>query len=207
MTINFPALPAFTLSLSRPASGDVSDATDTVLLIFTEDARLLAGARLFRPCRGDAFLLPPETPAFLYPEKNEARALRILLPTALLRTLVPRVLLASATGGAMLALQDPWEDALTHIEATDALAFFSFLSTITQACVVTDTRELPLPRCVRKALARLCECGSTSVEPKALASLCGVSESTLLRALRAHLSLTPRKYAKLVQNAHQKKAP
>lgn len=207
MTIRYPALPAFTLSLSRPTSGDVSDATNTVLLFFMDEAHLLAGTRLFSLVRGDAVVLPPETPAYLYPEGTGGRVLRLLLPTAPLRTLAPHVLLTSATGGAVFTTEEGLSPSLADIETGDALSLFVLLSALTRARVVTETRECPLPRCVRVSLAALSEHGERLSDTKALALYSGVSESTLLRALRTHLLLTPKKYLRLVESAGKRSLP
>ena len=207
MTIHYPALPAFTVSLSRPVSGDVSDPENTVLLFFGEEARLLAGPRLFSVAHGDAVLLSPETPAYLYPKRGEEGVLRLLLPTAILRTLAPHVLLKGATGYAVFATEEELSAPLAAIETGDASALFPLLYALTRALTVTEAREAPLPRCLRLALAALSEHGERLADAKALALRCGVSETTLFRAFRSHLSLTPKKYLRLTESARARRLP
>ena len=134
-----PDLSAFSVSYKCPLSGACSSANDVSLLFFRSEGRLLAGTRVYRFTRGDIFLLPPQTAAYLYAREDERCADLLSLPVGILRALTPQVILKSANGGASFAVDAKEIEKVVALLATveygssDPLTIFALLHVLSCA--------------------------------------------------------------------------
>lgn len=208
--LRFPKISAFTCTLAHGTLKDLSG-KDSAALLFAEcNVTLLVGMRVYTLSAGEVLLVPPST--FVSPTERgkEFSGYRLLFPYDILSLFAPRMLFRAADGGDVFTFASECvarlydklsilvDDRETIVTALPTL--FSMLENDAfPACGV----PVPLPKLLRRALKYLNEHANEDVTTAILAERYGVSESTILRAFRDHISLTPLAYLKGLRALHE----
>lgn len=201
--LRFPKISAFTCILTHGTLKDLSG-KDSAALLFAEcDATLLVGMRVYTLAAGDALLVPPST--FVSPTERgkEFSGYRLLFPYDILSLFAPRMFFRAADGGDMFAFPPACIprlfdrlSILAEARENTATALPSLFSLLENEALPESGVPLPLPKLLRRSLKYLNEHVNEDVTTAVLSERYGVSESTILRAFREYLSLTPLAYLK-----------
>ena len=200
--LSFPKIDAFSLSLfhEEPLTSTTENA---LLLVAKSEAETVLGRRVYALKRGDALLALPYSYLAIRDKKSIFSGYQLHLPLDALRAFAPSLYLQSEECGTPLSFSLASSNRLLSI--CEGLGENTLLPTYAIPEIFSilekdalpksdNSMEIPLPKLLRRALAYI-ENARTPIDTAALASRYGVSESTLFRAFRTHLSTTPRKYA------------
>ena len=206
----FPKIDDFSFTVSHKESLADTD-EKAILLIAQEKTEIILSGRVFALSQGDVLLALPYS---YLRTKNGSPFLgyQISFPLDVLRTFAPKLNLMSADGGMALSFSGDTVLRLLSVcaslESENALYHLPLLFSIIEKEALPEEErvaEVHLPKLLRRALYYMEKEAPREIGTAELASRYAVSESTLLRAFRAYLATTPRKYTQALHLLYNEK--
>ena len=201
--LHFPAIYDFSSTLLYGAIDSLSTHEESTLFWTCKETKLLVGMNVYTLTEGDLIVLPPYTLVLPIDKTLPPFGYVLSLPNDILPIFAPKAFFKASGTGYVFSFSERGVPLLhTTFEAlaenregvTTALPYL--LSFLENESLYTPKTPVSLPHLLRRALAYINEHVEEDVSTSQLAERYHVSESTLLRVFRTHLSLTPLSYRK-----------
>ena len=199
----FPAIPSFSIAVSHGMISTLSTKEEAALFFASGDTILIVGMRVYELLEGDALLLPPFTLAIPKDKSTPIVGYRLSLPYDILSLFAPKLIFHAANMGCVLSLRQDAQVMLLDNMRSIAEKSASPLSTLPslftlleKETLCVEKKEMPIPILLRRAMKYINDHVDEEFSLTLLSERYRISESTLHRVFRKHLSMTPLAYRK-----------